>query len=308
MSLLSVPLVGDSVARAFSKLVSVAPKPRREFSDLVLDTSTVAVPTRHGMVGCTVYRPPAHPVGQAPVHVNLHGGGFVIGYPEQDDPWCRYLATHAGVVVVNVDYGTAPRHRFPVAVEQAYDVVLWASASERDWDGSRLCAGGQSAGGCLAAAVARLALENGGPRIALQVLHYAVLDLVTPLRDKPAPPGRPAFPAWLGEVFDTAYIPDPAGRRHRLASPAWGGNADGIGGIAPALVITAERDRLRDEGAAYARALDAAGSLVEYRDVPGVDHGYDIRDESAAVTREMYEFMAGHVVRATRTEPPSGAS
>jgi acetyl esterase/lipase len=197
-------------------------------------------------------------------------------------------------------------------VEQAYDVVLWASAPEHDWDGSRLCSGGQSAGGCLAAAAARLALENGRPKIALQVLHYAVLDLVTPLRDKPAPTGRSALPAWLGEVFDTAYIPHPAGRRHRLASPAWGANADGIGGIAPALVITAERDRLREEGAAYAKALRAAGSLVEYRNVPGVDHGYDIRDESVQVTREMYEFMADHVVRATRAgepaEPPPGVS
>ena len=99
-------------------------------------------------------------------------------------------------------------------------------------------------------------------------------------------------------------------RRHRLPAdrltpappglPAWG-NADGIEGIAPALVITAERDRLRSEAATYARKLEEAGSLVEYREVPGVDHGYDILDESAEVTRQMYEFIADHVKRATGT-------
>jgi acetyl esterase len=299
MSVLSVPLVADSVARALGGLAAVAPKPRPEFPDLVADTTAVAVPTRHGPVSAAVYRAPAHRAGRPPAYVNFHGGGFVIRFPEQDDAWCRYLATRAGVVVINVDYGTAPRYRFPVAAEQAYDVMLWASAPERDWAGNRLCAGGQSAGGSLAAAAARLALENGRPRIALQVLHYAVLDLVTPLRDKPAPAGRSALPAWLGEVFDTAYLPDPADRRDRLASPAWGANSDGIEGIAPALVITAERDRLRAEGAAYASALEAAGSLAGYRDVPGADHGYDVRHESVQVTREMYEFMAAHVVRAT---------
>lgn len=298
MSVLSVPLVGDSVARTLAALADLAPKPRAEFSDLAVDTSVVAVPTRHGPVSCTVYHPPAE-VGSAPVYVNIHGGGFVIRYPEQDDPWCRYLATHAGVFVVSVDYGTAPRYRFPVAVEQVYDVVVWASSAERDWDGSRLCVGGQSAGGSLTAAAARLALENDGPAIVLQVLHYAVLDLVTPVKDKREPAGKPAVPGWLAEVFHTVYVPDPAQQRHRLASPAWGANADGIEGIAPALVITAERDRLRDEAAAYARNLEAAGSLVEYWDVPGVDHGYDIRRESPAVTRQMYEFIAGHVNRAT---------
>jgi acetyl esterase len=303
MSVLSVPVVGDSAARVLATLADMAPKPRREFSDLAVATSVVTVPTRHGTVRCTVYRPPGGPAGRAPVYVNIHGGGFVIRFPEQDDAWCRYLATHAGVTVVSVDYGTAPRHRFPVAVEQVYDVVVWASGPDRDWDGGRLCVGGQSAGGNLTAAAARLALENGGPKIALQVLHYGVFDLVTPLKDRPAPAGKTALPLWLGEVFHTAYVPELAQQQHRLASPGWGANAEGIEGIAPALVITAERDRLCQEGAAYARRLDAVGSLVEYRDVPGVDHGYDIRQESPQVTREMYGFMAGHVARATVTAP-----
>src|SRR6202000_3541036 len=97
-------------------------------------------------------------------YVNVHGGGFVVGHPEQDDPWCRYLAAHAKVAVVNTDYVLAPHRRFPVPVEQIHDVLQWASSPDREWDGTRLCVGGQSGGGNLAAGAARLALENGGAR------------------------------------------------------------------------------------------------------------------------------------------------
>ncbi|WP_189264958.1 alpha/beta hydrolase [Streptomyces fuscichromogenes] len=301
MSFFTVPLVADSVARAFCALSNLAPRPRREFAELAMDTSVVTAPTRHGGVKCTVYRSPHNAAPRPPVYVNVHGGGFAIRYPEQDDPWCRYLAKYAGVVVVNVDYDTAPRHRFPIPAEQVYDVVAWAAEEERDWDGSRLCVGGQSAGGSLTAAAARLALENKGPEIALQVLHYPVLDLVTSPRDKPAPAGKTGVPLWMSEAWDSCYVRDPAQRRDRLASPVFEDNADDIQGIAPALVVTAERDRLRAEGALYARKLDAAGSLTEYREVLGVAHGYDIRNESAEVTQQIYEFITGHVARAVRT-------
>ncbi|MDT5251425.1 MAG: hypothetical protein QOE48_6140 [Mycobacterium sp.] len=200
------------------------------------------------------------------------------------------------VVVVNADYALAPQRRFPVPVEQIYDVLQWAATVTRDWDGSRLCVGGQGAGGNLSAAAARLALENCGPQIKLQVLHYPPLDLVTRAKDKHAAGGRKAvLRLWMGDVLDTAYIPDPEQRRDRLASPAWGTNGDNIKGVAPALVITAELDRLHDETAVYARKLDAAGSLVEYRDVLGVDHGYNILGDSKGITRQIYDFIADHM-------------
>ena len=222
-----------------------------------------------------------------------------MGHREQDDPWCRYLAANANVVVINTDYAIAPNTRFPAPVEQIYDVLLWASAQERDWDGHRLCVGGQSAGGNLSAAAARMALENGGPAIALQVLHYPPLDLVTATSDKPSPlGGKAVLQPWMGAVFDTAYIPDRAQRRDRLASPAWGTNADDVTGIAPALVVTAEFDRLCGEGKRYADKLAAVGSLAEYVEVPGVDHGYNIMSDATEITRQMYDVIAGHVRRA----------
>jgi acetyl esterase/lipase len=297
-SVLRQPKVADTVARLFAVAVNPSPKAAVRFPGIEGRTSTVAIPTRHGDAAATVYHPPAGAT-RAGVYVNIHGGGFVVGHPEQDDPWCRYLAAEAGVVVVNPEYVFAPRHRFPAAPHQVYDIVCWAAGADREWDGTRLCVGGQSAGGNLATAAARLALQNGGPAVALQVLHYAPLDLVTPARDKRTTAGaRAVLKPWMGDVFDTAYIPDPAQRRDPLASPAWGDNATGIDGIAPALVVTAEKDRLRDEGRTYAGQLDAVGALVEYYEVAGVDHGYNIMSEAVDVTRRSYARIAEHVVRA----------
>lgn len=301
MSILSIPVVADTVARTFAATVNPTPKAAVRFADVPGRASPATIPTRYGPVTATIYHPSAE-VESAPVYVNVHGGGFVVGRPEQDDPWCRYLAASAGVVVVNPDYVLAPRWRFPAAPQQIYDVVCWAADVARGWDGTRLCVGGQSAGGNLSAAAARLALESDGPAIALQVLHYAPLDLVTATRDKPSPiGGRAVMKPWMGEVFDTAYIPDQTRRRHRLASPAWGANGDDIVGIAPAVVVTAEQDRLRNEARRYAEKLDAAESLVEYHEVADVDHGYNIMSTAREVTDQMYALIASHVARATRS-------
>jgi acetyl esterase len=303
MSILSIPLIADTLARLLAVAVNTTPNANLRFPEITCRTTAARVPTRHGPVPAIIYHPPDEAAPTPGVYVNVHGGGFVVGHPEQDDPWCRFLAVRAKVFVVSPDYALAPQRRFPVAAEQIYDVLQWAAATERPWDGDRLCVGGQSAGGNLSAAAVRLALEIGGPLVKLQVLHYAPLDLVTRAKDKRTAAGRKAvLRPWMGDIFDTAYIPNPDWRRHRLASPAWGTNGDNIFGIAPALVITAELDRLRDEAATYAQKLDAACSLVEYHEVPGVDHGYNIMGDSTDTTRRMYDFIADHVSSATTSD------
>lgn len=181
-------------------------------------------------------------------------------------------------------------------------MVRWIAShgAEQGWDGSRLSVGGQSAGGALAAAVARQSLEQGGPAIAPQVLHYPPLDLATSAKDKRAAIAKPVLRPWMAEVFDTAYVPDPRERVHRLVSPANPADTADLGGMAPALVVTAEYDLLKAEGAYYAERLRQAGALVEHYDVPGADHGYDDK------ARQVYALVARHLKEATNpkaTEP-----
>ena len=293
MSILSLQFVADRIARSMARApMQVAPE--LTFPEIPGNVSALAVRTRHGDVACTLYLPPPATTNP-PVYVNMHGGGYVMRGAEQHDPLCRYLAAHACAAVLNVDYDVAPDHRFPVAVEQVFDVVRWASEQSKDWDGKRLAVGGQSAGGALAAAAARLAFEEGTPAIGLQVLHYPPLDLVTSARNKRAATGTSVIAPWMGEVFDTAYVPDPAMRKDRLVSPAWGPNMTGLAGIAPALVITCANDRLHDEGAVFAEALSKQGALIEHYDVPNADHAYNIAGGTSEQVEKAYSLIARHV-------------
>lgn len=295
---MALPLV---LADMIAKLVQRAPgsakrAPELAFRELPAVTEEIVIPTRHGDVTAVQYSPVGGPAGSG-VHVNLHGGGFVLRHPEQDDALCRFLAARAGVSVLNVDYSVAPQLRAPGAVEQAYDVAVWAAAPERAWDGTRLAIGGQSAGGNLAAGASRLALELGGPDIALQVLMYPPLDLTVPARSK-WEAGKEKFLVRMGPVFDRVYCPIASERADRLVSPAGRSDTAGLEGIAPALVVTCSNDILRAEGVRYAERLERAGALVEHLDLPDLGHGFDILGSSRDTVVEVYGRIAEAIVRA----------
>lgn len=299
MSLFSRPFVADTAARALQAMTRVGVRKIEaeaavRLPEFTADTTETSIPTPLGPARATVYRA-AGCSGVAPVHVNFHGGGFVLDTTELDDALCRTLAATSGSTVVNVDYVVAPQHRFPHPPQQAYDIVRWVAAhgQEEGWDGTRLTIGGQSAGGALAAAVSRQALERNGPSIALQVLHYAALDLSTPTASKRSTKAKPMLRPWMGQVFDTAYVPDPARRRDRLVSPAGPADTSDLTGMAPAVIIAAEHDILRDEARRYADRLETVGALVDYREIPGADHGYDMDDD--ALARETYLYIAEKV-------------
>ncbi|WP_406445075.1 alpha/beta hydrolase [Streptomyces sp. NBC_00631] len=304
MSLLARPSVAALVAKSMQRLTLFASRrpsgpgsdaaSHARFPEFPRAVRTLTIPTSVAPARATVYLPTAADPAP-PVHVNFHGGGYVMSLTELDDPLCRFLAAEAGVVVVNVDYVVAPQHPFPAPPRQAYEVVRWIAdhAAEQGWDGTRLTVGGQSAGGGLAAAVARQALAEDGPPIALQVLHYPPLDLATSASGKRAAVARPVLRPWMAEVFDTAYVPEPGNRADPLVSPAHSSDTADLSGIAPALVITAEYDLLRAEGERYAARLGTVGALVEHHEVAGVDHGYDGKDDVRA--REVYALIARHV-------------
>jgi acetyl esterase len=278
-------------SRAGSRLVphDRFPQYRAIKRELTIPTSVLAART-------VVYEPAAGSGSEpTPVHVNFHGGGFVMPFTELDDPLCRYLAAEAGVVVLNVDYVVAPQHPFPEPTRQAYEAVAWIAGrcAQFGWDPARLSVGGQSAGGSLAAAVARQALAHAGPEIRLQVLHYPALDLATNAQDKKAAAAKPVLRPWMADVFDNAYVPDKSRRADPLLSPAHPSDTADLTGIAPALIVTAELDLLHDEGKRYAERLDAVGALAEYHDVAGADHGYDGTDDARAL--ETYALIARHL-------------
>lgn len=261
---------------------------------------TLSVPTAAGPVRCAVYRPTAG--GRTPpIFINMHGGGYVWRRPEQDDHICRHLAATAACVVLNIDYDTAPRHRFPVPAVQAYDVCEWAArnGAEHGWDGLRLAVGGHSAGGALAAGVCRTARDRGVFAPLLQIIDYAPLNLAKDPAAKRARTSRPLISPPLARIFNEAYTPDPASRSDPLASP---GLAADLEGLAPALVITAEYDRLRDEGDAYARALAAAGVPVTHRVVEGVDHLFTHKGPAETV-RATLDLMAAQLRTAFTSGP-----
>ncbi|MET7694230.1 alpha/beta hydrolase [Streptomyces sp. NPDC005483] len=259
------------------------------FTDIPARTETLRVETGAGPVTCTVYRPPATDA-PAPVYVNFHGGGFVVARSEQDDHICRYIAAKAGCVVINVDYAVAPQRPYPAPVTQAYDVTAWVAenGAAGGWDGSRLAVGGHSAGANLTAAVCRLARERGTFTPRLQIVDSAPLDQVADPATKRSLVAKPLLTPQIMRIFTAAYVPDPADRSHPLVSP---GLADDLAGLPPALVITAENDRLRDEGDAYAKALEAAGVPVTHRVFEGVDH-YFTHTGPVAAGREAIDLMA----------------
>lgn len=301
MSILSRPKVASAVAKVLQGAAGAAmvraAKPFERYPEYPGRRLELTVATSIAPAAVTVYRPAsAEPVPA--VHVNFHGGGYVMRGAALDDPLCRMIAAIAGVVVVNVEYVVAPQHRFPDLPQQAYEVVAWVAANgaEHGWDGSRLTIGGQSAGGGLAAAAARLAHEKNTPKIALQVLHYPPLDLSVPASTKRSTIAKPALKPWMGEVFDSAYVPDPAQRVDRLVSPAGSADTADLTGIAPAVVLTAGQDILRAEGERYAERLRTVGALVEYVELEGVDHGYDVEDIERA--REVYTRIAGFIAAA----------
>jgi acetyl esterase len=277
--LFATPWLARAIAWLLQRLGALLtrPAPALRFPELLLRTQALTIPTRHGAIRATAYFPSCE--GVPGVYVNFHGGGYVLRHPEQDDPLCRFLAHHARAVVINVDYDVAPQCPFPIPTDEATDALAWVSShgDRHGWDGRRLAVGGQSAGGALAAAAARAARDAGTPRVALQVVHYAPLDLVTPQPAKRSLSQKPLISAPLSAVFDAGYTPDPAQRRDVRVSPAHPDNLAQLGDLPPALVITAELDVLRDEGDRFADALARAGVATTHLVVRGVDHFYTHR-------------------------------
>jgi len=236
---------------------------------------------------------PAEPGGPHGLLVWLHGGGFVIGDLDTHDATCRRLCRHAGAHVLSVAYRLAPEDPFPAAVHDARAALAWAHehAGALGADPARVGIGGDSAGGTLAAIAARLAARDGGPAPVAQVLVYPATDRTRSTSSLEAfAEGFFLTAAEIEWYFGQYADGTGAGRDDPLISPLL---APDLGGLAPALVVTAGFDPLRDEGEAYADALRAAGTPTLSRRVPELVHGFVNFGGVSRASREAIVEIAG---------------
>ncbi|MEP4380755.1 MAG: alpha/beta hydrolase [Alphaproteobacteria bacterium] len=221
-----------------------------------------------------VYWPDVVQTELAPAIMFFHGGGHVIGSLNSHDQVARNLCADTGYLVVSVDYRMGPEHKFPAAPEDCYAATKWVAENTRQLgvDPERIAVAGDSAGANLAAVVAMMAREKGGPDIAYQLLVYPVADYAfdTPSYETYAE-GAGILTAAGMHWFRDHYLNGPEDHLDWRAAPL---RAEDFSGLPPALVVTAECDVLHDEGVAFAEALAAAGVAVEHRDYPGMMHGF----------------------------------
>ena len=263
MHLLTPPQIREGMRRMQAALPPGEPVGRVEDRTIASDA---------GPLNVRIYHPA--PQERRPVVVFFHGGGFVLGSLDTHDSLARALAHASGAVVVSVDYPLAPEHKFPAAVDAAFEATAWVArhASSFGGDASRLAVAGDSAGGNLAAVVALQARETGAFRLALQLLIYPDLDFRRTnhsIREFAGQWGNISRP--MQDWFMDHYLPDAALKLDPRVSPLL---APDLRGLAPAHVITAEFDALRDEGEAYAQRLREAGVPVDARRYEGMIHEF----------------------------------
>jgi acetyl esterase len=236
-----------------------------------LTIDDLPVPVKDGVIRVRRYRP-VGVTGPLPLIVYFHGGGFVVGSLDTHDGELRALALALPAVVVAVDYRLSPEHKFPVPVEDALAAFRFAATEAERWgaDPTRIALAGDSAGGNLAAVVAR-ETRGDAQKPCFQALVYPALDLTR---------SQPSHQLFVSDYFLTrssldwfldCYTRTREDLVHPWASPLLG---DDHRGLPPAYIITAGFDPLRDEGRAYAEVLKRAGTAAEYRCHEGLVHGF----------------------------------
>ncbi len=254
-----------------------------------LDTSGLTIEDRviPGDVTVRVYAP-IERAGALPGVVYIHGGGFAVGSIESEHGGAAGIASGVGAVVVSVEYRLAPEHPFPAPLDDCYSALVWihSAADELGIDADRIAVYGGSAGGGLAAGLALLARDRGGPKLCFQFLGIPELDdrletpsmqrfVDTPMWNRPS-----AVSSWRH------YLGDAVGDVSPYAAPA---RATDLSGLPPAYVSTMEFDPLRDEGIIYALRLLQAGVPVELHQYPGTFHGSALVTTAAVSKRQVAE-------------------
>ncbi|MDQ7905586.1 alpha/beta hydrolase [Phytohabitans sp. ZYX-F-186] len=267
---------------------ALAARPRPTQEQIAADPMAQLVATRDAMVAaveveCGPPMPIAHvsdvdadgvlcrlyvPVPGAPVVLFLHGGGWVMGSLETHDGLCRRIADRSGCAVLSVDYRLAPECPYPAALDDAETALGWLRREAEGVDATRIAVCGDSAGGHLAAVLARRQRDAGTP-LAYQVLIYPVID-PTMAAESYQQLSDYGLESTAMALFWAMFLGDAGDRESPDIAPL----AADLAGLPPALILTAEYDVLRDEGERYGEALLAAGVPAVVARYLGVNHGW----------------------------------
>lgn len=229
-----------------------------------------------------------------PLFINIHGGGFVIGHAEMDDPYLMNVANKANVKILNIDYSLSPDAVFPKALNECYGVIKYAKehAGEFGIDPDNIALGGHSAGGNFSAAICLKDAEAKALGIKCLILDYPPLDVYTDVYLKPQPKG--ALPPSICRIFDACYFNNKEERKNPLISPAFA-LTDQVKSFPPTLIITASRDSLCKEAEDFRDKLIQAGVDVTHKRFEGSLHGFTLSDKPDAV--EGWQMMIDHLKR-----------
>jgi len=279
------PLTPDLIPLLRANMTMMAAAMPGADIDHVEDFDANGVPVR-------LYRP-ASPT-PLPLLVFLHGGGWMFGDLDTHDAMTRHLSAASGCAVLGVGYRLAPEHKFPAGLDDAMTAFDWArqSAGRLGCDPARIALGGESAGGNLTAAATLRLRDEGKPQPLFQLLIHPATDMSFSLPSfaEVAAPGLSK--SYLDACRDTYLGDTPA--TDPFASPL---RAESHVGLAPAIVLTASEDPLRDDGEYYAAALVRAGVETLARRLDGLPHGFQFLPISIPAVRAANDAIGGLVRR-----------
>jgi acetyl esterase/lipase len=266
-------------------LMSVMPAPKIP-EDILVENITIPGQAERTKTRLRIYKPKSI-VLPTPVLIWMHGGGYVVGKPEQDDGSCAQYVRELGITVVSVDYRCAPKHPFPAGLEDCYSALKWVESHSEELgiDANRIAIGGASAGGGLAAALIQLAHDRQEIEPVFQLLIYPMLDDRTVLRTDIDDRNNVTWSQKSNRFGWESYLGKPCGAEDVPAYSVPARRED-LSGLPPAWIGVGSLDVFHDEDAAYAQRLKECGIECEMDIIPGAFHGFDVFDPKLSIVQD----------------------